>query len=89
MALSDIAKAASTADPLPWRTCAVCHALATIPADEAQGLRDLLRGKLRYSDIRDLIAQDADTPLQLDVDALSRHARGRCAAREVLRTSAA
>jgi hypothetical protein len=89
MALSDIAKAAKTADPLPWRTCAVCHALATIPEAEAEGLRDLLRGKLRYSEISDLIAGDPDTPLDIDKDTLSRHARGRCAAREVLRTSAA
>jgi hypothetical protein len=88
MALSEIAKAAATADPLPWRTCAVCHALATIPPTEAEGLRDLLRGKLRYSEIRDLIADDPDTPLQIDTDTLSRHARGQCAARENLRKSA-
>lgn len=88
MSLAKIAKAAQTADPLPWRTCAVCHALATIPATEAEGLRELLRGKLRYSEIRDLIADDPDTPLQIDVDTLSRHARGRCSAREVLRKTA-
>ena len=88
MALSDIAKAAKTADPLPWRTCAVCHALATIPPAEAEGLRELLRGKLRYSEISDLIADDPDTPLQLDTYALSRHARGGCTARERLRKSA-
>jgi hypothetical protein len=85
MALSDIAKAAKTADPLPWRTCAVCHALATIPPTEAEGLRALLRGKLRYSEIS---ADDPDTPLQIDKETLSRHARGGCSARERLRKSA-
>jgi hypothetical protein len=88
MSLAKIAKAAKTADPLPWRTCSVCHALATIPEAEAEGLRDLLRGKLRYSEISDLIADDPDTPLRLDSDALSRHARGGCSARERLRKSA-
>jgi hypothetical protein len=87
MSLKSIAQAAQDADPLPWRTCKVCHALATIPPAEAEGLRDLLRGKLRYSEISDLIAGDPDTPLQIDKDTLSRHARGRCSAREVLRTA--
>jgi hypothetical protein len=88
MAISDIAQATQNADPLPWRTCGVCHALATIPEAEAEGLRALLRGKLRYSEISDLIADDPDTPLQIDKETLSRHARGGCSARERLRKSA-
>lgn len=88
MSLAKIAQATQTADPLPWRTCATCHALATIPAAEAEGLRELLRGKLRYTEISDLIADDPDTPLNIDADALARHARGGCSARERLRKSA-
>lgn len=83
MALADIA--ARSVDGIPWRTCAVCHALATVPPSEAEGLRSLLRGKMRYSDIAALIRADPDTPLDLDADTLSRHARGNCAARERLR----
>lgn len=83
MALSDLA--ADNETSIPWRTCQVCHALATIPAPEAEGLRTLLRGDKRYTWISDKIAADPDTPLQLHPDSLSRHARGRCEAKEKLR----
>jgi hypothetical protein len=83
MALANLAS--SVSDSTPWRTCQVCHALATIPKAEADGLRDLLRSGLRYSKISELIAADADTPLNIPRDALSRHARGLCEAREKLR----
>lgn len=84
MALSDLA--AQVKDQIPWRTCQVCHALAGIPADEAAGLRALLSNTgLKFTEIQKMVADDPDTPLQLGVDALSRHARGRCEAREVLR----
>ena len=73
------------ADGIPWRTCQVCHALASIDPTEADALRSLLRGKMRYSEISTLIRDDPDTPLDLDPDALSRHARGNCSARERLR----
>lgn len=82
MAIADIKAAVET----PWRTCAVCHALDNIPPDEATALRDLLRNKgVRYSELSEKLAEDPDTPLKLDRDALSRHARGFCAARERLR----
>jgi hypothetical protein len=85
MAIADLAAKAST-DGVPWRTCKVCHALATIPDGEAAGLRALLANpKKRYDEISSEIAADEDTPLQIDRDALSRHARGKCAAREKLR----
>lgn len=84
MALADLAAKLAT-EPLPWRTCQVCHALATIPKGEADALRDLLRSKRRYSEIVRDIADDPDTPLDLTADALSRHARGHCEAKERLR----
>jgi hypothetical protein len=85
MALADLArtKADSAA---PWRTCAVCHALATIPPAEADALREMLSDReRRYSKISEEIAEDPDTPLDLDTGTLSRHARGRCGAKERLR----
>lgn len=88
MSLADIAKAANQNDGLPWQTCAVCHALATIPESEGNALRTLLAGTLRYDQIQSLIAADPDTPLDIDRQALSRHARGQCAARETLRKGA-
>lgn len=84
MSLADLA-AQGPANNIPWRTCAVCHALDTIPDTEAEALRTLLRSNLPYSEIRDLIADDPDTPLTIPRDVLSRHARGLCGAGEVLR----
>lgn len=66
--------------------CVVCRTLASIPPAEAEGLRLLLRNPgLRYSEISDLIAADADTPLKLSGDVLGKHARGGCSAGEKLR----
>jgi hypothetical protein len=62
------------------RGCAVCHALESLPADEATALRGLLSDPAwRYQALSDALADDADNPLVLDADTLSRHARGRCA----------
>lgn len=83
MSLADLAAQNHTGPP--WRTCVVCHALDTIPETEAEGLRSLLRGTMRYAEISSRIAADPDTPLDIDRQALSRHARGQCGAREVLR----
>ena len=85
MAIADIA-ATTKADGVPWRTCQVCHALSSIPESEANGLRALLsEPRLPYIDISRMIAADPDTPLNIPRDALSRHARGICEAREKLR----
>lgn len=82
MAIVDI----RTAVEIPWRTCAVCHALDTIPETEAVALRALLANKgVRYSELSDALADDKDTPLQLDRQSLARHATARCAAKERLR----
>lgn len=84
MALANLAK--KIEDGVPWRTCAVCHALATIPDAEAEGFRALMRNKgLRYTEIAEMIAADEDTPLVIPADTISRHARGHCDARERLR----
>lgn len=85
MAISDIAARASTAaEEAPWRTCQVCHALATLPKAESDALRELLAGKKRYSELEQELQDDPDAP-NLQRHALSRHARGTCDARERLR----
>jgi hypothetical protein len=85
MAISDLANQPKSSD-LPWRVCQVCHALATIPDGEAAALRGLLSDPAwRYTEIRDAVAADPDTPLLFHEDALARHAKGRCEARERLR----
>lgn len=73
-------------DGIPWRTCAVCHALDTIDPDEADGFRALMANRnLRYNEIEQIIAADPDTPLVIPWSTISRHARGGCDARERLR----
>lgn len=83
MALAKLAQ--TIPEATPWQSCAVCHALATIPPAEADGLRDLLRSTLRYSVISDMIRTDPDTPLDIPRNTLARHARGECSAKERLR----
>lgn len=66
--------------------CYVCAALRDIPESEADALRRLLADPTRrYSEISEQLADDPDTPLDLAPQSLSRHARGKCAARERLR----
>lgn len=85
MAIADIATSARSASAeRPWRTCQVCHALDDLPDVESEALRELLAGKMRYSDIEAELAADSEAP-NLHRDALSRHARGRCDAKDRLR----
>ena len=85
MAISDIASKVRQADsPPPWRTCQVCHALRTQPPAEAAALRDLLASGERYTDIERWLRDDPESP-NLHRDALRRHTRGDCGAREQLR----
>jgi hypothetical protein len=83
MALSDIE--ANLTGVVPWRTCAVCHHLSE--RDDAWGtqLRRLLAN--RGVKFHDLAKELADDPTEPDIPAvaLSRHARGLCVAKEVLR----
>ena len=66
--------------------CEVCQALASLPADEAKALRGHLANPAwRYTELSDALAADNDSPLDLPSFVLSRHARGKCAAREKLR----
>lgn len=86
MAITDLAQAADQG--IPWRTCATCHALTTLPADQAAAFRELLANPLvRYKTLADALATDPDYPLEIPWANLSRHARGDCDARENLRTS--
>jgi len=83
MALQDIAD--KLAPELPWRTCATCHALDAMSDEDAQILRALLGNRaVRYKELAQLLADDPDSPT-IPWEALSRHARGGCAARERLR----
>jgi len=88
MAISDLS---ARLDPSKlWQTCATCDFLANIDPAEAAELRLLLSNKgTRYSEIAVGLADDPDyahrsTPSR---DALSRHARGVCSAREKLRSA--
>jgi hypothetical protein len=86
MAISDLAKA--TEDGVPWRVCATCHALSTLPPKEAKALRELLANpSVRYNELAAALAADEDYPLRLSGSNLSRHARGLCDAAERLRAS--
>ena len=83
MAIADIV---SATDKPPHKVCAVCFELGRIAPSEAAALRALLSNpSLKYSDISKWIAEDPDTPINIDGPTLSRHARAGCSARERLR----
>ena len=84
MAISDIRKRAQDTKA-PWQTCATCDLLAKLPRREAASLRELLADdEVRYQWLADQLEDDG-TPV--DRQSLSRHARGRCSAREKLRSA--
>ena len=88
MAISDLTARLNPATP--WQTCATCDFLAHISDNEAAELRALLANKgARYSEIADGLATDPDYAYRSTPDrqALSRHARGTCSAREKLRSA--
>lgn len=83
MALQDVAS--SLTDEIPWRTCATCHALAGMNEDDAATLRRLLADRgVQFKKLAQALYDDPDSPA-IPLDSLSRHARGLCSAREVLR----
>lgn len=83
MALADIA--ARMSDEVPWRTCATCHHLEQMSPADAKTLRALLADRgVRFKDLARELEQDPEAPT-IPWEALSRHARGGCAARESLR----
>lgn len=85
MALSNVAAALTEPDGLPWRTCATCHALAGMSDEDAAVLRGLLSDRnVKFSELEAALADDEDSP-NIARDALSRHARGLCGAKERLR----
>lgn len=84
MALADI-EARLTGDGVPWRTCSVCHHMSERGEEWADRLRRLLGNRgVRFRDLALDLANDPDEPT-IDSQALSRHARGGCSARESLR----
>lgn len=85
MALNDIAVALTDPASLPHRTCSVCHALEQMSDDEAKILRGLLSDRgVKFTELGKALANDPDSPT-IPWEALSRHARGLCSARENLR----
>ena len=83
MALADIK---STLEPgAPHQTCATCHALAGMSDEDAATLRGLLANRgVRFKDLARALEDDPDSP-SIEWQALSRHARGECGAKEKLR----
>lgn len=82
MALADLENRRNT----PWQTCETCHALANLPKDKAKRLRALLANELvRYAELETELATDPDWQVRIPREALSRHARGICKAKERLR----
>lgn len=66
--------------------CAVCNALEDLPAEQSAALLGLLSNpNVRYVTLSEELAADKDYPLNLHYESLRRHARGRCAARTLLR----
>lgn len=83
MAVADLSNRTPEA---PWRTCAVCHALNGLDVRQREILTAALSNPLvRYSEIEDELATDPAFQVELDRQALSRHARGQCAAKAKLR----
>ena len=83
MALADVA--ATLKGGLPHRTCATCHALADMSDEDVATFRALLADKsVRFKALAAALEADDEVP-SVPADALSRHARGDCAARERLR----
>ena len=83
MPLQDIE--ASLTGEIPWRTCATCHALAGMSDEDAATLRRLLSDRgVQFRTLAKALEDDPDSPT-IAHDALSRHARGMCSARENLR----
>jgi hypothetical protein len=83
MALQDIE--AELASEIPWRTCAVCHHLAERDEEWGKALRRLLGNKgIGFKKLEAHLAADPDEP-SIPWDALSRHARAGCSAKEHLR----
>ena len=84
MALSDI-ETKLVADEVPWRTCAVCHHIEQRGDEWANALRRLLANRaIKFKELARELAEDPDEP-DIPWEALSRHARGGCSAKEHLR----
>lgn len=70
---------------VPANTCATCHALATMDEKDAATLRRLLADRgVKFKALAKELDDDADSP-SIPWEALSRHARAGCAAKERLR----
>lgn len=83
MALAEI-ESALTSD-IPWRTCSVCHHLGERDAEWGAALRRMLSNKgIKFRELAARMAADPDEPT-IPWDALSRHARAGCSAKEHLR----
>lgn len=82
MAISDI-HTTTPAGFLRGPLCYVCNSLASLPQTEADALRGLLADPAwRYQELSDRLAAEG---LELSANSLSRHARGRCAAKAKMR----
>lgn len=82
MPIVDIAAEQTPTTP-PGPTCTVCQKLAELPDPEANALRALMANPAwRYQVLAERLRSEG---VDLSAGSLSRHARGRCLAREKLR----
>jgi hypothetical protein len=83
MALADIESNLTAG--VPHRTCAVCYHMAERGEEWAEQLRGLLRNRgIQFKALAKELREDPDEP-EIEWQALSRHAREGCSAREKLR----
>lgn len=82
MAVADLSARTET----PWRTCPVCHAIQGMEIRHREILIAALSNPtIRYDVLAAELATDPAFMLDIDRQALSRHARGVCSAKTKLR----
>lgn len=83
MAMDDVA--ATLTSGIPHQTCGACYALSQMSNKDAAKLRALLSDKrVKMKPLAAAMCSDPETP-DVEWQALARHARGGCSAKENLR----
>lgn len=81
--MSRLSQLADRADGAAWKQCHTCAILEQLDPTSADHLRRALANPLvQYAEIRDALLEDG---IDVSPFSLSRHARGLCDARQVIR----